>query len=59
MIILSIQEQIVQYYVQMFIQIVRSVIEIIHVLYVLIENFSEKHVKNHVIIVLEKMDSVI
>ena len=59
MIILSIQEQIVQYYVQMFIQIVRSVIEIIHVLYVLIENFSEKHVKIHVIIVLEKMGYVI
>jgi hypothetical protein len=33
-------------------QIVKNVIEIIHVLYVLIENFSEKHVKIHVIIVL-------
>ena len=52
MIIFLIQEIIVGYYVQMFIQIVRNVIEIIHVLYVLIENFSEKHVKIHVIIVL-------
>ena len=58
MIIFLIQEIIVGYYVQMFIQIVKNVIEIIHVLYVMIENHSEKHVKNHVQIVQE-MDYVI
>ena len=46
-------ELIVQYYVQINIQIVKLVIEIIHVLVALIEYFLEEIVMNHVLIVLE------
>ena len=51
MIILHIQEQIVQYYVQINIQIVKHVIEIINVFHVLIEHFLEELVMIHVQIV--------
>ena len=50
---IHILELIVQYYVQINIQIVKHVIEIIHVLVALIEYFMEEIVINHVLIVLE------